>query len=921
MLFTKNASLALLRCGACHGAGYRGFRRCSSCHGMTVARIARGVLLYWGEPLTRYHVTVRHVRRWKKMFELTGSVVFGVGFLALYLYVLSSRPILNNVFTLHYWMTSADSARMLFWFSVVSFSFFVYRLIADQKPQTLVEHAGYEGAKEKTPEESSATLGSWQEVRRMPHRKRLDIADTFTPETRAVLERAYILAYQSGHGEVTPFHVFSALLSAQKIGMVFIRLGIHPDNVQARLKQAFQSSALESREPGLSADVQQIMFHAYESAYHAKQEYVHITELLLATVQQSDAIQELLYDLDIDKNKLTNVVAWLRIRERLHTQFRRLQRAAAHRSKYGLDRAMTAVATPYLNNFSQDLTMAAKYGYMPPCVARDKEIEEIFRIIEGGRHSVLLVGEHGVGKMSIIEGITQKMIADDTPQRLRDKRLVQLSTSALLAGATMSGAQERLMSMMREVGKAGNIILFIKNIHDLMTIENTNGQEGLDVSETLSEFLGPGKFLTLATTTLDAYNKHILNSELGTVFSRVDINEMDENQAIQVLESKVGSIEYKHNVFFSYAALEQSVKLAGRFLQDQRLPESAISIMTEAASYTRNHKGEQQLVAADDVATIIHEKTGIPVTTISEDESSKLLRLEEEMHKRVIGQHQAVLLVANALRRARAEIRSQKKPIANFLFLGPTGVGKTELAKTIADVYFGGEDRMIRVDMSEYQDKSGIYRLIGQPGQQGSGILTEAVRQHPFSLVLFDEMEKADPDVLNLFLQVFDDGRLTDSVGRLIDFTNTIIIATSNAGTQYVADQLGKGVELEEIRQSLIRGELKKYYRPEFLNRFDGIVLFRALDREEIKQVAGLMLKRVEKDLEKRGVFLRVDAAALESLADVGFDPEFGARPMRRATQDTVENNLAELVLGGKLKRRDTVVIGEGGKIKVEGAK
>jgi len=309
------------------------------------------------------------------------------------------------------------------------------------------------------------------------------------------------------------------------------------------------------------------------------------------------------------------------------------------------------------------------------------------------------------------------------------------------------------------------------------------------------------------------------------------------------------------------------------------------------------------------------------VTTISEDESSKLLRLEEEMHKRVIGQHQAVLLVANALRRARAEIRSQKKPIANFLFLGPTGVGKTELAKTIADVYFGGEDRMIRVDMSEYQDKSGIYRLIGQPGQQGSGILTEAVRQHPFSLVLFDEMEKADPDVLNLFLQVFDDGRLTDSVGRLIDFTNTIIIATSNAGTQYVADQLGKGVELEEIRQSLIRGELKKYYRPEFLNRFDGIVLFRALDREEIKQVAGLMLKRVEKDLEKRGVFLRVDAAALESLADVGFDPEFGARPMRRAIQDTVENNLAELVLGGKLKRRDTVVIGEGGKIKVEGAK
>ena len=288
------------------------------------------------------------------------------------------------------------------------------------------------------------------------------------------------------------------------------------------------------------------------------------------------------------------------------------------------------------------------------------------------------------------------------------------------------------------------------------------------------------------------------------------------------------------------------------------------------------------------------------------------------MHKKVIGQNEAVMLVAGALRRARAEVRSDKKPIANFLFLGPTGVGKTELAKTIAGTYFGGEERMIRVDMSEYQDKSGIYRLIGQPNQQGSGILTEAVKQQPFSLILLDELEKADPDVLNLFLQVFDDGRLTDSMGKVVDFTNTIIIATSNAGTNYVQEQIVAGKSLEETRQTLVRGELKKYYRPEFLNRFDGIVLFRSLEKEEIKQIAGLMLKRVAKDLDKRGVGFRVEDSALDALAEVGFDPEFGARPMRRAIQEHVENKLADLILQSKLERRDVIVLGKGLSVEIE---
>lgn len=288
------------------------------------------------------------------------------------------------------------------------------------------------------------------------------------------------------------------------------------------------------------------------------------------------------------------------------------------------------------------------------------------------------------------------------------------------------------------------------------------------------------------------------------------------------------------------------------------------------------------------------------------------------MHQRVIGQDEAVNLVANSLRRARAQIRSTSRPIANFLFLGPTGVGKTELTKTIAAVYFGGEERMIRLDMSEYQDTASIYRLIGAPGQKGTGILTEAIKKSPFALLLLDEIEKADKNILNLFLQVMDDGRLTDSAGRVVDFTNIILIATSNAGTGYVSEQIKAGITGDAIKDRLLHGELKDYFRPEFLNRFDGIVLFRPLSQDDIKRIAGLMLRRVGKDLEKKGVALEILPAALDYFASVGFDPDFGARPLRRVIQEKVENALAELILGGQLKRHGTVVIGAEGKVQVK---
>lgn len=922
MLFKQNYNLKIISCATCKNRGAVNHVKCPECKGMSMGMMARGKFLYFSIPITRYNLSLRKARRLLRRFEIMGAAVFSIGFLVFAFVDFFSLNSFAFLFDINFWLgntTIKSNGALLLLLSFISFTYLLYLLWSTEKKYKSVEaNENYSDIKNKEDEYNTQDIeNSFENFKKIGHKNKMDISQTFTGEAIFVIEESYRVAEKYKNTTVTPFHFFYALLSLDKIKGIFLRLGVPAKQLQARIGQVFEKEKVES-EPMLSEDVLQIIFNAYENAYNDKQEFVHVTELIIATVSQSEKIQEVLYDLKVDAQKLKNVVEWVRVRENLQRQYRKFRKAASRVSKHGIDRAMTAVATPYLNRLSQDLTLAAKYGHLAPCIARDAEIEEVLHIIEGGRQSVILVGEHGVGKMSIMEGITQRMIGGNVPDRLKDKRLVQISTSALVAGVTVSGAQERIMNIMSEVRRAGNIILFINNLHDLVSLSAESGQEGFDISESLAEYLGGGEIVMFSTATLEGYNRHVVNSQIGSILAKVNINEMNEDQAIQAVESHIGNIEYKHNVYFSYDAISTAVKLSAKLMREQPLPGSALEICTEAGSFVKNKREDNIIVRAEDVAQIISRKTGVPTTNITEDESEKLLRLEEEMHKRVIGQEEAVKLIANALRRARAEIRSQKKPIANFLFLGPTGVGKTELTKTIASVYFGGEDRMIRIDMSEFQDKSSIYRLIGQPGQKGSGILTEAVRQQPFSLVLLDEMEKADPDVLNLFLQVFDDGRLTDSVGRVIDFTNTIIISTSNAGTAYVQQRMAEGGSVEDIRQELISKELKQYYRPEFLNRFDGIVLFRSLNKAEIKQIASLMLKRVATDLESRGVSLVVEEAALETLADIGFDPNFGARPMRRAIQDNVENQLAELILSKKLQRRDTVVLGEGAKIRIE---
>lgn len=911
MKFVENIQFPVLVCPLCHGVSSSLKKRCRACNGMRMGIEYGSEWVYFNKPLTSYDIELNKGQKKLNSIEVLVALLLGGMSFVVFAILLTVEGTVDFFLTADFWNGTYGFAPAFLIIGGIFFIYSAYRKIHFAKNPKEVERKKYNDTSLYHP---TPYVGSWEDVKKTFKKRRKNIADFFTPEVHTVFERAYEIAHQFNNAYVTSLHVFAALLEQRKVNTLFLRLGIPTKSLIVELQEIFQAKDFPSKTPDnlslVSDEVKNIIFAAYDETVNAKQRFLDVTEVLLVTIRQSHVLQDALYDYEMDYPKLVNVILWARVQEWLRQKYSHMQKAALHRSKHGIDRAMTAVATPYLNNFSEDLSLAAMKGYLPPCVAREKEIEEVFRVIDSGQPGAILVGERGVGKMTIVDGIAELMIEGLVPERLYDKRLVLLSTSSLLAGTTISGAQERLIRIMNEVARAQNIILVINNLHDLMS---GRGAGGFDVSESLAEFMGRGNYVVIATATSEGYNRAILNSQIGKLMRRIDVKELSDDGAVQALESKVSSVEYKHNVFFSYDALAAAVSLSRRFLRDQLLPASAIDLMNESASFVQRTKGKRVIVSRDDVAEIVHEKTGVPVTSLTDQESQKLLALEQEMHQRVIGQDEAVRMVASALRRARAEIRSTNRPIANFLFLGPTGVGKTELAKTIASVYFGGENRMIRIDMSEFQDRSGIYRLIGQPGVQGSGMLTEAVRQKPFSLILLDEMEKAAPQILDLFLQVFDDGRLTDSVGRVIDFSNTIIIATSNAGTANIQEKIRQGISVEAIQDALMRGELKQYFRPEFLNRFDGIVVFKPLDKGAIEQIASLMLKRVGKDLEAKGIEFEVGPSGIELLAEIGFDPEFGARPMRRAIQERVENQLADMFLSGKVVRRDHVIFDRNG--------
>lgn len=906
--------LALLVCERCKGAGEAGMRRCPECLRMCAGVSIDGVFCYFGLPITRFHISLRRARRVLDAFRIIGAIILGLGFLGLFAWQGVYGLGFARVSTVDFW-TGGSYAASLLWLSVLSFGYLLYRVMRHAPRSDRMRQRRKIDERTRASDPGPET---WSAVRGFRKKMKRDISRLYEGEALLSIEHAYRHADSEGAAAVDERHIFRALLRTAPVRMVFLRLGISAGALAGSFAWPRETPKGGSvGMPRMSPSAWRAVFRAYQESLSHREPFVQAIDLLAAVAGESPVVQAALFEKNVDARALMQVISWERMRARLRREYLRLAKAGSHHNKYGLDRAMTAVATPFLNTCGTDLTMQAAHGRLPACVGRDKELEEITRIVEAGRQHVLLVGDHGVGKVSLIEGIAERMVEGAVPPRLMDKRLVRVSVSELLSGATVSGAQERLIRIVREVSRAKNVVLFFDNIHELMGAADGDGA-GMSLAETLSEYADGGRLILFATTTPEEYAKHMLHSALGGVFTQVIVREMNEDAAVEVLESKAGTVEYEHDVFFSYDALQSAAQLAKRFLRDAYLPESALTLLTESASMARKLRGQGQMVAKEDVAAVLAEKTGIPVGTVSGDESAKLLRLEEALHERVIGQDEAVSLVANALRRARAEIRQTSRPIAAFLFLGPTGVGKTELAKTIADVYFGGEDRMIRLDMSEFQDASAVERLLGQPGKQGTGLLTEAVRARPFSLILLDELEKADAGVLNIFLQVFDDGRLTDSTGRVIDFTNAILIATSNAGTAAVERDMAEGVAVETIRDRLIHGGLDEYYRPEFLNRFDAIVLFHSLSEGDIKRVAEKMLHGVSDDLSARGIALRVEDAALDALADAGFDPQFGARPMRRAIQEKIENPIAEMILSGTLERLDTVVVGDGAEVRIE---
>ncbi len=629
-----------------------------------------------------------------------------------------------------------------------------------------------------------------------------------------------------------------------------------------------------------------------------------------------------------------------------------------------------------LDKFGRDLTQAAKNGEIDPVIGREKEIQRVIQILSRRtKNNPVLIGEPGVGKTAVAEGLALEIAKGNVPEILKDKRVVSLDLTGMVAGAKYRGDfEERIKAAIDEVKKSKNTILFIDELH---TIVGAGAAEGsADAANILKPSLARGDFQVIGATTLNEYRKYIeKDAALERRFQPVKVGEPTPEQAVQILKGLRDSYEAHHKVKITDEAINAAVTLSSRYIADRYLPDKAIDLIDEGASKVRlasltspdnvkeledeiadyekekasaineqdferaarlrdeqkelqtklddakkkwqeQQKGNSGEVTSEDIAKIVSEWTGIPVVQLTKEESERLLNMENVLHERVIGQSEAVTAIAKAIRRGRVGLKDPKRPVGSFIFLGPTGVGKTELCKALAEAMFGDENAMLRLDMSEYMEKHTVSKLIGSPpgyvGFEEGGQLTEKVRRKPYSVVLFDEIEKAHPDVFNMLLQILEDGRLTDSQGRTVDFKNTIIIMTSNVGARLITEKqssLGFNSENENVEESekkdikeLVTGELRKVFRPEFLNRVDDIIVFNKLNKDEIKQIAVKMLKTLENRLDKMNIKISFTDNAVSEIADKGFDENYGARPLRRAIQNEIEDPLSEQMLEGKVK-------------------
>lgn len=636
-----------------------------------------------------------------------------------------------------------------------------------------------------------------------------------------------------------------------------------------------------------------------------------------------------------------------------------------------------ASATPTLDQFSRDMTMDARMGNLDPVIGREKEIERVLQILSRRmKNNPCMVGEPGVGKTAVAEGIAYLIATGDVPDTVRDKRLLSLDLSSMVAGSKYRGEfEERIKKVIAEVKNAGNVILFVDELH---TIIGAGGAEGaIDASNILKPSLSRGEIQMIGATTRAEYRKYIeKDAALERRFQPVYVEEPTNEETVEILKGLRSAYEEHHHVEISDQALEAAVSLSVRYISDRFLPDKAIDLMDEACSRKRlgfgkkakktlpleleiqafsddienlleagdideaaellkkqrkletkldkmkqNKNAKSVVVDAEDIADVVSVWTKIPVNKLTEQESKRLERLEEELHKRVVGQNEAVDAVARAIKRSRVGLKDPKRPVGSFLFLGPTGVGKTELSKALAEAVFGSEDALIRVDMSEYMEKHSVSKLIGSPpgyvGFEEGGQLSEKVRSNPYSVILFDEIEKAHSDVFNILLQVLDDGHITDSQGRKVDFKNTIIIMTSNTGAQRIIDPKKLGfvtasnadTEHEDMKKNVM-DEVKQNFKPEFLNRIDDIIVFRALTEDDVRNISNLLLKELKQRVASQmEIQLKFGDAVKKLIFEKGYDKKYGARPLKRAIQTNIEDELAEAVLKGEIKRGDTVQV------------